>query len=224
MQALCVSGPAFADEFDKRHKELLGRQDLQFAFTPEKIPEPPPSWLRGLTEFLSALGPIFEIIFWGAIALGVAALAWFIAREFWNSRIGVNPKIKDKTPVQVTDYRPAPARARALLEEADRLAAAGRYDEAARTLLHRSIEDIEERIPQSIKKAQTSREIAGLDVLPDVVRSAFRPITRAVEQSWFGGRPLDAESYQACRKAYADFALAESWTAPQGRPPQGRLA
>jgi hypothetical protein len=224
VQALCMSGPALADEFDRRHKDLLGRQDLQFAFTPEEIPEPPPSWLRGVAEFFRALGPIFEVIFWGALALMIGAIVWFIAREFWNSRFGRNPKIKDKSVVQVTDYRPEPARARALLEEADRLAAEGRFDEAARTLLHRSIADIEERIPQSIKKAQTSREIAGLDVLPDVVRHAFRPITRAVEQSWFGGRPLNAESYQACRKAYADFALPESWGAPQGRLLQGRPA
>lgn len=221
---LCVSVPAFADEFDKRHKELLDRQDLQFAFTPEKIPDRPPDWLRPLIEFLSALGPVFEFIFWGALVLAVAALAYFIIREFWNSRIGRNPKINEKSVVQVTDYRPEPARARALLEEADRLAAAGRYDEAARTLLHRSIQDIEERIPQSIKKAQTSREIAGLDVLPEVVRNTFRPITRAVEQSWFGGRPLDAAGWQACRKAYSDFALPESWGSSQGLPLQGRLA
>ena len=216
--------PPAPTTFDKRHKELLGRQDLQFAFTPEELPEPPPSWLRAVTEFFRALGPVFEIIFWGALALAIAAIAYFIVREFWGARFGRNPTIRDKSAVQVTDYRPEPARARALLEEADRLAAEGRFDEAARTLLHRSISDIEERIPQSIKKAQTSREIAGLDVLPGIVRQAFRPITRAVEHSWFGGRPLDAESYQVCRKAYADFALAENWGGPQGRPLQGRLA
>lgn len=211
VQTLCLCGPAFADEFDRLHKELLGRKDLQFAFTAPEAPEPPPSWLNGLFEFFRVLGPVFEVIFWGAIALGVVAVLWFIGREFWASRIGLNPKIKEDGDPQVTAYRPEPAKARALLEEADRLAAAGRYDEAARTLLHRSIEDIEQRLPQSIRKAQTSREIAGLSLLPEVVRGAFRPITRAVEQSWFGGRPLDAESYQTCRKAYADFALPESW-------------
>ena len=217
VQGLCVSGAAFADEFDRRHKELLGRQDLQFAFTPENIPEPPPDWIRWIVDALRALGPLFEIIFWGAVILVLVAIVWFIGREFWNSRIGNNPQVKNKSPVQVTDYRPEPAKARALLEEADRLAAMGRFDEAARTLLHRSIDDIEARIPRSIRKAQTSREIAGLSILPDVVRRAFQPITRAVEQSWFGGRPLDADGYQVCRKAYADFALPENWAATGAR-------
>ena len=66
----------------------------------------------------------------------------------------------------MTAFRPTEAKAKALLEEADRLAAQGRFDEAAHTLLYRSIEDIEDRLPRSIRKAQTSREIAGLAACP----------------------------------------------------------
>jgi hypothetical protein len=129
-----------------------------------------------------------------------------------ESRPGRSPKIKDENTVQVTELRPTETKAKALLEEADQLAAAGKFDEAAHTLLYRSIADIEERLPRSIRRAQTSREIASLAALPQAVRSAFEPITRAVERSWFGGLKLNADDYQACRKAYSDFALPETWS------------
>ena len=205
--------PAFADELEKRHKELLERKDLQFAFAidPPPAPQRPPGWLSWLGACLSFLSPLFNLIFWGALALVVGGIIFFAVREFMESRPGRNPRIKDGNPVQVTEFRPTEAKAKALLEEADRLAAAGKFDEAAHTLLYRSIEDIEERLPRSIRKAQTSREIAGLAALPQAVRSAFEPITRAVERSWFGGLKLNADDYQVCRKAYADFALAEAW-------------
>jgi len=218
MLAVALAGGGFAfgqaaDEFGRRHKELLARDDLQFTFAEPETPEPPQSdafgWLR---DFLDGIAPVFTWLFWIALGLSVAALLWFIGREVYVARFGRSEKPTDKKSDQVTDFRPEPARARALLEEADRLAALGHFEEAARTLLHRSIEEIEQRAPQSIRKAQTAREIARLPILPETVRTAFAPITRAVEQSWFGGRKLDSEGYQVCRKAYADFALAESWT------------
>jgi hypothetical protein len=203
---------AAADEFDQRHKELLARRDLQFEFSSN---EPAPQLASGsdwLADLLDAIAPLFSLLFWIAVGVAALALLWFIIRETLASRLGRDPRPKAVATVQETTYRPEPARAIALLEEADRLAGLGRFDEAARTLLHRSIEDIDQRIPQSIRKAQTSREIAGLPVLPKVVRDAFAPITRAVEQSWFGGYKLDADGFQVCRKAYADFALPESWS------------
>jgi hypothetical protein len=208
-----LAAPAFADELEQRHKELLDRKDLQFAFSVEPEPVRQTSgWLSWLGDILSALSPLFNAIFWGALALVLGGIIFFVAREFLENRPGRKPKVKDENPVQVTEFRPTEAKAKALLEEADRLAAAGKFDEAAHTLLYRSIEDIEERLPRSIRKAQTSREIAGLSALPQAVRLAFEPITRAVERSWFGGLKLNAEDYQVCRKAYADFALAETWS------------
>jgi hypothetical protein len=217
--ALLVVGVALAqqagppEDFEQRHSALRKRGDLQWELTPPPIEEPPerntPSWFDVM---LDALGPLFQAIFWVALVLGALALIAFVTREVWAGRAGANPK-KDATAEQATDFRPEEARARALLAEADRLAALGRFEEAVRTLLHRSIEDIEERAPNTVKKAQTSREIAGMPILPEAVRGAFAPITRAVEEAWFGGRQIDAARYQACRKAYSDFALPASWAA-----------
>jgi hypothetical protein len=165
-----------------------------------------------LDSIMDALQPVLNALFWVALAGAGVALLTFVGREAWAGRPGQTLKDKKKS-VQETDFRPEEGRARALLAEADALAAEGRFTEAVRTLLHRSINDIEERAPNSIRKAQTSREISRMPVLPEAVRAAFAPITRAVEESWFGGRPIDAQRYQDCRKAYADFALPQNWTA-----------
>ena len=218
LAVLSAAAPALAQEkpqqgatFEERHETLARRTDLQFEFTPlpkiEMRPKPQRSWMDGVFD---GLQPFLEAIFWGALVLGGLALIAFVYREVWAARN--DGSAKQKTAVlQTSDFRPEAGKARALLAEADRLAAEGRYDEAVRTLLHRSIEDIEERVPNSIRKAQTSREIARMPQLPEQVRGAFSPITRAVEESWFGGRPVDAARYQDCRKAYADFALPEAW-------------
>lgn len=204
---------AFADELSDAHKRLLGRGDLQFEFTPppQVVHTPPPSdnWLA---RFLDTLAPVFNVIFWGALAAAVIALAYFIGREAWLARRGRDNRIQTRTETQETNYRPEASRARALLEDADRLAAEGRYDEAVHTLLHRSIEDIEKRAPRAIRPAQTSREIARLDVLPGSVRNAFAPLVRAVERSWFGGLPVDRDVYAVCRDSYVQFALPEAWS------------
>jgi hypothetical protein len=214
--ALSVLTPAaFADDaFDRRHRELLTHKDLQFAFEDAAAPKPaaPPGGGTALGDFLNAIAPVFTWLLWGALAVGVAFLLWFIGRELLAARFGRLTAAKAKAPpIQEPDYRPEIARARTLLEEADRLAAEGRYDEAARTLLHRSIDDIEERRPRAVGRALTSREIGALGALPASVREAFAPIVRAVELSWFGGRPLDASGWSVCRKAYSDFAFPQAW-------------
>lgn len=204
-----IAPAALADDVDDAHRRLLQRGDLQFEFK-DPPPEPPPPSSGGL-DFLAPLGSFFNLVFWGALTAVVLAIAYFIFREVAQARFGRDAKTRTSTPVQTTQYRPEPERARALLQDADQLAELGRYDEAVRTLLHRSIDDIEGRTPRAIKRAQTSREIASLPVLPEPVREAFAPLVRAVERSWFGGLPLGAEDYGACRDSYARFALPEVW-------------
>ena len=208
--AALLAPVARADELDDAHKKLRGRGDLQFEFTvPPARPRPPAdNWFF---DSLDTLGPVFNLIFWVGLSAIVLTLAFFIGREVLRSRFGRDDKKTARNDVQETSYQPAPEKARALLDDADKLAAQGRYDDAVRTLLHRSIDDIEQRSPRAIRPAQTSREIARLSILPPSVRAAFDPLVRAVERSWFGGIALDSEGYQACRKSYADFALPEAW-------------
>ncbi len=108
-------------------------------------------------------------------------------------------------------WRPDPAAARALLEDADRLAAAGQFSQAAHVLLFRSIEDVRTRAPHLIAPSLTSRDIARLPQIPAAPRSAFGKISDIVEQAVFGGRSVHERDWLACRDAYTQFAFPQGW-------------
>jgi hypothetical protein len=57
----------------------------------------------------------------------------------------------------------------------------------------------------------TSRDIAKVEALPRQARDVFSGIAEAVEQSLFGGRPLDRDGFIRCRQAYEAFTEAGSW-------------
>ncbi len=172
-------------------------------------PDPPPNWLAGLFEFLNALGPLFQIIFWVLIALVVAGIAWFIIRELMRIRA---PEKRGKTAKpKPEEWRPEAAVALALLSDADALAAKGQFAEAVHLLLLRSINDIEGRLPNTVRPALTSRDIARLDRLPEAARPTFMRIARAVETSLFGGDAVDRATWDNCRAAYEAFAFQETW-------------
>lgn len=195
---------AAGDALAQAHASLMRQSDLQFDFG-RFVPPPPPDWLKPLLHLLDQLAPVFRWVFWIGLALGVGAILLFIGRELIGARF---PSLRRKRKAAVEpDWRPAAARARTLLEDADRLAAAGRYGEAVRLILLRSIEDIDERWPRQVRPALTSRDIAALAILPDAARRTFFGIAQVVEHSLFGGRPVDADQFAACRDAYQAFAL-----------------
>lgn len=111
----------------------------------------------------------------------------------------------------LTDIRPDGDRARSLLEEADALAREGKFAEAVHLLLFRSIEDVQERLEGGVPTSMTAREIAGLGSLPERARRALRPIIQIVENSFFGGRDVDAAGWQSARRSYEDFAFGDGW-------------
>jgi hypothetical protein len=206
--AAAVSGdPARAAE---AHRALVQDSSIQFDL-PAYVPPPPPAWLKWLDDLISA-GPAFKAFFWVLVAL--LALGVIYAAVRWIERGGLSflkRKSKaDAAPEEVWTIAEAPARA--LLAEADRLAGAGRYSEAAHLLLFRSIEEIDRRRPALVRPALTSRDIAGAPQLPEGPRSAFRRIAMAVERSLFGGGRLDEGDWLGCRAAYEEFALAREWS------------
>src|SRR6185369_17130871 len=101
---------------------------------------------------------------------------------------------------------PEAKEARELLSEADALAAQGLYSEAAHLLLFRSIEDIDDKRPDLLRPALTSRDICALEEIPGPPRSAFARIAAMVERSLFAGRPLVSSDWGDCRAAYEEFA------------------
>ena len=196
-------------EFAKAHARLIADTSTQFDL-PKFVPPEIPSWIKPVSEFITWLAPAFPYIFWGAVALVVGLIAWFI----FNESRGMTfrwPWQKKAVVEEEADWQPDQNAARALLTEAEALAADGRYAEAARLLLRRSVEDIARRRPEFLKPSVTARDISVADAIPGGARNAFAAIARVVEVSAFGSASVSAEAWTQCRAAYGDFALAGSW-------------
>ncbi|MEM9168637.1 MAG: hypothetical protein AAGC56_03200 [Pseudomonadota bacterium] len=193
---------------DETHAALLQDRDLKFDFSAAEKTTLPDWLVRVLTpvaEFLSLISPLLSILFWGAIAATAAIILIFMARE-------IHARLKRRSgggEPEKSPYQPERSFARALLEEADALAADGSFDKAVHVLLFKSIEDINEKHPNEAPDALTSREIADLDVLHPPAREAFGAIAAIVERMAFAGQKMTQLDFDACRDAYRSFALAE---------------
>lgn len=208
---------ATGDSFARDWEALRADGDIQFA--PLKPPETrePPQWWLDLLEFLGRMmSPVADafaavgrairlsgqVLMWivlGLAVLLVAVLAW---------RHVASLAVRRSESEAPDEWAPDEAEAAALLEDADRLAAEGRYDEATHLLLKRSVSHIRMARPGLLEPSSTAREIAALPALPEGARGAFRTIAERVERSLFALRHLDAQDWQAAREAYARFALA----------------
>jgi len=206
--AAVAGGAAAQDRLAETHAALKRDRSLQWEFTAAPVeppPKPGPSWLAALFE---ALGPLLYIVFWGGVVLIAALALWFLVREGERRLRGGRVKGPGAAPVVLP---PSEARVRALLAEADRLAAEGRYAEAVHVLLFRGVDDIRDQRPELFRRAMTSREIASLSALPARARMHFGAIATVVERSFFGGRAVDAEGWARSRAEYEAFAARESW-------------
>lgn len=199
------------DGFDTAFSQVRGENDIQFSASFAKPPKPPPQWLEDLQKWLGdtlepvakaivSAWPVLSKVLIVALVAGVLVLLWVILSPYiadWRER-----KAAD-----VPDWTPDRQMARRLLEDADALAAQGRYDEAAHLLLYRSIEDIEARRPELLRPSTTAREISAFQALSERARSAFGVIAGHVEASFFARRPLDRSAWDSSREAYRAFAL-----------------
>ena len=194
--------PIDGDMFGEAHRQLLADSSIQF-----ELPgvEPPPDM-----PDLSGAIPFAQLIFWIAVGGLALFIAYLVVRRLagadWSRKRGGG---EEEAPDE--SWRPEAGQARALLGDADTLAAQGRYSEAARLLLYRSIEDIDAKRPDLVRPALTSRDIAALEEIPGRPRSAFLAIAMLVERSLFAGRPLASGDWTSCRSAYEEFAFAEGW-------------
>lgn len=201
-----------ADSFAESWQELRSNGDIQFE--PVELPEiePPetPDWLERFIEWLSdVLGPVGEFIVgiwpvlqWVLLAALVAIVLIVIIRmaqgREWRS---------GRKTAQSNEWVPEKQAALALLEEADRLANEGRYDEATHLLLKRSVGQIAEARPDLVEPSSTARELASEPAIPEAARRAFGAIAERVERSLFALRKLTSDDWQVARDAYAEFAL-----------------
>jgi hypothetical protein len=162
-------------------------------------------------RFFKWSSPAVTPLLWVLVAVLALVLLYYFVPAFarWVDNLPFRRKADDDAESSIGLAEAGAARA--LLAEADALAAEGRFAEAVHLLLYRSVEDIEGRRPGLVKPAMTSRDLAEARDLPSVARGAFSRIARAVEISLFGGRAIDAGAWDQCRSAYAEMTVPKNW-------------
>lgn len=237
---MAESGEPEMEGLAAAHRALRDGGDIQFNLGTTPPPEPTPAWVKALGEWLESFGnwlgailgpvgrffawvnsflpdlPYLRIFFWGFVAILALALLWMAVDRFRHGAWRL-PRLSGRRYVPAVEadeeegWRPAAAPARAWLQEADALAAQGRYAEAVHHLLLRSVADLALRRPDAVRPADTSRDLARAQAIPPAPRRLFGEIAAVVERSLFGGRAVDGDEWARCRAAYADFIQPRSW-------------
>lgn len=201
---------------------VRGIDTIQFTPVPAPPPETPyvpPRWLEAILRVLGrglewinahlfepfglALAKSGQALLVGLIVVGVAALgwlAWTLIAPWWQARRG---RVAQAAP----EWNPVRQAALALLEDADALAAQGRFAEAVHLLLQRSVADIAAARPDWLSPSSTAREIALLPAMPATARQAFATMAEEVERARYALRAPGLGEWQRARGAYAAFAL-----------------
>lgn len=200
------------------------RDDADLQFAPVEIPDIPsraPTWFERLLEtvfgwlgeLVAPLGRLLGASWWWLQWVLLAAVMAFAAVLAWRV-LSSRGRRQPAGRADAEGLALPRAVTLALLEDADALAAQGRFDEATHLLLVRSIDHIAAARPDLIEPSSTARELALLPALPDAARGAFRIMADRVERSLFALRSLDRGDWETARAAYAEFALARIGGAP----------
>lgn len=127
-----------------------------------------------------------------AVAVVVLILSWLIqtlaqkmARERRGAESEAEVKDGEAEPVRELD-----------IEDANRLAAEGRFGEAIHALLLATIQHFAARARMEVQPSRTSRELVRLLPLTGDSRPRFNELVMAVERTLFGGEPAGAEDFQ----------------------------
>jgi hypothetical protein len=207
-----AAGSAASSNISENWQELRANADIQFAPV-EVLPQEPPDlgWLekifRAIGEFLEPLARAFPsawpFIKWGLIVVGVLIVAYIVYRLLEPY---LNTPSWEDAELEEGEWRPDAAQSLALLEDADRLAAEGKFDEATHLLLQRSVTHLADAKPDWVEPSSTARELTAIEALPDKARETFAVIAERVERSLFAMRSLGRDDWEVARAAYADFA------------------
>lgn len=183
---LCLSAAASLPE-QERAREIVSDSRFQTELPEEevelKLPAP------GMAAFV-------RYILYGLVALGIGLLAWWLIDEFSATygRAGIGGgKEGDQDELERDPFG---------IEDPERLAGEGRYDEAIHALLLTAIALLSRRLPSPPGPACTSRELARILPMNRESRESFEDLVSAVEASLFGGMPARPDSYARCRRNY----------------------
>lgn len=148
------------------------------------------------------LPPFFSLLLWAvAICGGLVLLYWLL--DSLSGFAWPSARRGSEAEPQAAEARP-----QRVLDEAERLAAEGRFEDALHALLLHGLGILRHRLGRRVAAALTSREILELSDLPEAGRAALRDLVARVELTYFGERPADAQDYRSCRELFESFAQA----------------
>lgn len=147
-----------------------------------------------LVPALGALAPLATLVLYVLIAAAVLLILSWIGLEAVSRHRGRRPDPGAKANAG-EEGEAAPERD-AVLDDASRLAAAGRYGEAIHVLLLVAIRQLAERSRVTLPPSRTSRELVRLLPLGAEARETFAELVRSVELSLFGGMAAGPEDYE----------------------------
>jgi hypothetical protein len=127
-----------------------------------------------------------------AVAVAVLILAWLMQTVFQKMARG---RPGGESDVEIESGEDEPVR-ELDVEDANRLAAEGRFGEAIHALLLAAIQHFAARARMEIQPSRTSRELVRLLPLTGDSRPRFSELVMAVERTLFGGEPAGAEDFQ----------------------------
>jgi len=169
-------------------------------------------FIRAIAALFEAIGGVLGYLLGAIVLCAILAGLYMVFGESLTLRLRQKQKSLAPDASVMPDLRPEQGRARALLEDADALAAQGQFAEAVHMLLFRSIDDIQEKKSGLIGRSLTAREIGALGDLPTWIKDALAPIIRVVERSFFGGQDVTESSWKDARQSYESFAFGEAWS------------
>ena len=189
----------------------------EYAMAPPEVREPgwfDEIWLFIIEALASIFGPVgsflasyWSVLQWVLLGLLATFVLYWLARSFGPlARMRGDESADGGQAESDPNWQPTQQESVALLADADRLAAEGRFDEATHLLLKRSVNQIAKAQPTWVDPSSTARELAALPALSERASHAFGTIAERVERSLFALRPLDQGDWEAARAAYANFA------------------
>jgi hypothetical protein len=184
------------ERIDQATKESIRALDLQTDFPRQSEPTriPLPQWVT-----------------WAAVIVMIA-LVLYAMRDSLMSFI--RRRDEGWQAPGATAAEPELALGVDALTAADRLSREGRFVEAMHMLLLQSLADIREQLRETFADSLTSREILRGARLDPAGRTSLRDIIAAVERTYFGGYPAQAQDYDACRASFDSLRRALRGGAP----------
>lgn len=200
--AAAPTGPAAAGE---RARAILADPRYQTRLPPHEAPQDlsddtATSTRRGGLPLPPVVAPVIgagaeltRIVFIVlAVAVAVLIVAWLV-QSLWQRTGGESQRAQSEAGAGSGEAEPT----RELnVEDANRLAAEGRFGEAIHALLLAAIQHFAARARLEIQPSRTSRELVRLLPLTGDSRPRFNELVMTVERTLFGGEPANAEDFQ----------------------------